>query len=159
MQIEQDGEKIDLRVIRAEKIHRSYILSTWVKSYASTVRRQKVSCTKETVLTVPLDVYLANEPKVAESLWDRAYIVTGDDGISIHGWVCGDIGKLWHIYVPPGLRRKGLASALIRLSCGDSYEYARPWPFESGLPGEATYNPYLLTRYNDSDDDLPRGDG
>lgn len=140
-----DGEELTLPVIKAKPEHRNFILGTWVKSYVNTVRKITVGCTKGIAHTEDVETYLRNEPKVAERLWETSHVVTApDDEFVIHAWVCGEEGKLWHVYVPPQLRNKGIARALIEYACGTTYDVARPWPFKRGLPGQYCYNPYML---------------
>lgn len=121
-----------LPVVPATEEHRAFILATWVRSYASTARK-----------LLSRAVYTAGEPRVAERLWPKTFVVTSpDDSYTIHAWVCGEPGKLYHCYVIPQLRRKGIAGALIEGLCGRNVEIARPWPYEANP--RWTLNPYLL---------------
>ena len=114
----------------AEKQHRSFILSTWVKSYEGQARRQGIG-----------PFYATHEPAVAESRWQDCTVATDDDGYTVYAWVCGDhTGALWHCYVAPELRRLRIATRLIEHACGSLREYARPWPYSA----HARVNPYLL---------------
>ncbi len=125
-------ETLHIRPARDE--HRNFILGTWVKSYRSAARSQGI-----------LQQYNAHEPAIAESRWMDCLVVT-DDGFTVHAWVCGRDGKLWHVYVVPELRRLRIATRLIEHACGQLQEYARPWPYSA----HARLNPYLLrTREED----------
>lgn len=123
-------EELPLKL--ATPTHRSFILATWVRSYASTARK-----------VLSRTVYNAGEPSLAEAHWDKCLVVTSsDDEYTVHAWVCIKDGGLIHCYVVPELRRKGIARALIRGFCGPNVQYARPWPFD--VPKTWTFNPYLL---------------
>ncbi len=120
-----------LLLSRATDEHRSFIISTWVKSYESQARRHGIK-----------NFYVRHEPAVAERLWDQCTVVTDDTGYTVHAWVCAnDRGQLWHCYVIPTLRQLRLATRLIEYACpGGLKEYARPWPYSAHAP----VNPYLL---------------
>lgn len=118
-----------LPVVAATKEHRSFILSTWVKSYKGRAREQGIS-----------GPYDAHEPAIAESRWMDCLVVTDDGGFTVHAWVCGSNGQLWHCYVVPELRGLRIATRLIEMACGSLKEYARPWPYSA----HARINPYLL---------------
>lgn len=120
-----------LPIVAASAAHRSFILSTWVKSYEASARRQRIQ--KET--------YAKHEPLIAESRWQDCWVVTDDDGYTVHAWICGyGDGALHHLYVQPTLRRLRIATRLIEFACGELKEYARPWPYSA----HARVNPYLL---------------
>lgn len=120
-----------LPIVAATQEHRSFILSTWVKSYESAARRQSIQ--KET--------YAKYEPLIAESRWQDCWVVTDDDGYTVHAWICGyGDGALHHLYVQPKLRRLRMATNLILFACGTLKAYARPWPYSA----HARLNPYLL---------------
>lgn len=124
------GETVEsLAIVQAATEHRSFILSTWVKSYESQARRQGIRAE-----------YNKYEPSIAESRWQDCLVVTDSDGFTVHAWVCGCNGQLWHCYVVPELRRLRVASRLIEFACGTLKEYARPWPYSA----HARVNPYLL---------------
>ena len=118
-----------LPVCKATSEHRSFILSTWVKSYAPYARQQGI-----------LNQFNEYEPGIAESRWMDCLVVTDDTGFTVHAWVCGRDGQLWHVYVVPELRRCRVATRLIEHACGKLAEYARPWPYAD----HARLNPYLL---------------
>lgn len=132
--VHQSGRVLmTLPVQRAQDKHRNYVISTWVRSYEPVARRVMRS-----------SVYNAGESSVAERMWHKSSVVVSpDDDYTIHAWVCGDPGKLYHCYVIPDLRRKGVVGALIGGVCGPILEYARPWPFPMERGGW-TWNPYIL---------------
>jgi GNAT superfamily N-acetyltransferase len=121
-----------LPLLPATEEHRAFILATWVRSYAATARK-----------LVSRAVYTTGEPRIAERLWPKTYVlVSPDDSYTIHAWITCEPGKLYHIYVIPELRRKGIADALIRKLVGHKVEYAKPWPYDA--PKSWTFNPYLV---------------
>lgn len=140
LKIQTEGEELNLPIIPATKAHRSYILSTWVKSYVSVVRNGHAN--------VDLSIYLREEPKVAEALWHKSLVISGEnDPFIIHGWICSEPNILHFVYIPPELRGKGIAKALTYHYAGPSYEYGRRWPFKkAGLIDNGVFNPYILGR-------------
>lgn len=132
----KEGQQLEsLPIVRAAIEHRSFILSTWVKSYKGQARHLGIG-----------SLYDEYEPAVAESRWMDCLVVTDDTGFTVHAWVCGRDGQLWHVYVVPELRRLRVATRLIEHACGELREYARPWPYSA----HARVNPYLL-RTKESD--------
>lgn len=127
--VHQGDEVESLPIVPAAPEHRSFILSTWVKSYENQARKQGIG-----------PQYAKHEPLIAESRWQDCWVVTDDDGYTVHAWVCGYEGCLYHIYVQPKLRRLRIATRLIEFACGALKEYARPWPHSA----HARVNPYLL---------------
>ncbi len=128
--LQKDGQTLEtLPIVDAKHTHRSFIISTWLKSYESQARKQGLR-----------EFYSRHEPAVAESHWEGCKVLTDDGGFTVHAWVCGTDGKLWHCYVVPELRRLRLATRLIEYACGPLKEYARPWPYSA----HAKVNPYLL---------------
>lgn len=128
--LQKEGKTLeDLPIVKAGPEHRNFILSTWVKSYQSQARSQGIGA-----------FYEESEPAIAESRWMDCLVVTDDTGFTVHAWVCGYEGRLWHVYVIPDLRRLRIATRLIEHACGSLKEYARPWPY--GAHGRI--NPYLL---------------
>lgn len=132
----------ELPVILAKPEHRSYILSTWVKSYESMVRRLLVGG-----MRFPNEEYRAGESRLAEAHWDKANVlVSPGDEYTIHGWVVGNHSRLYHVYVPPQLRGNGVARALVERVCGVNgvYTYSthKPWP---SVPRghQVTWSPYI----------------
>jgi GNAT superfamily N-acetyltransferase len=127
----------ELPIVRATSEHRNFILGTWVKSYRAQARDQGI-----------LAQYNEYEPAIAESRWMDCLVVTDDTGFTVHAWVCGRDGQLWHCYVVPELRRLRVATRLIEYACGPGglHEYARPWPYSA----HARVNPYLLRTKDDS---------
>jgi len=145
----ETGEVLESLPIRqATPQDKAFILSTWIRSYAQAVRRTRVAVGTESIQSIPQEVYLREEPIIAESLWMQCLVVgssSASDEYTIHAWVCGSSGKLYHCYVPPELRGKGIAKALISHLCGTTLQYARPWPF-SRVPNGWSFNPYLLRK-------------
>lgn len=132
-----------LRLIQAKPEHRSFILSTWVKSYAPTIRRYRAFVLDSSPNLIHYDTYMEEEPLVAEAQWENSLVaVDMNDDFVIHAWVCGSPCKLWHVYVPPPLRQKGIARALIKEQCGEQLGYSKPWPFRH-VPIGWKYNPWL----------------
>jgi GNAT superfamily N-acetyltransferase len=122
-----------LPILPAQETHRNFILATWVKSYAPTARR-----------LLSQAVYAEGETRLAESLWQKSHVLTSkDDDYTIHAWVCGEPGKLYHCYVVPALRHRGVAKALIELACGTTLRFAKPSPLATHRPGW-TLDPYIL---------------
>lgn len=65
---------------------------------------------------------------------------------TVHAWACGDLGLLHYVYVPPELRKKGLARRLITELLGEYPKHinvTHPWPRESS---RFRYVPNLLLR-------------
>lgn len=108
--------------------HRSFIISTWLKSYRPVARRHQY-----------LVQYDQHEPEIAESRWQDCTVATDEDGYTVYAWCCGSPGSLYHCYVVPELRGIGVAKALILDACGPRPDMARPWPFSNRF-----VNPYLL---------------
>lgn len=131
IQLVKEGSVLEtLLIVPALDAHRSFIISTWVKSYESQARRSGIS----------KEMYAKHEPGIAESRWADSWVLTDDGGFTVHGWVCGSNGQLWHCYVVPELRRLRVATRLIEYACGPLKEYARPFPYAQ----HARLNPYLL---------------
>ena len=127
----KDNQTLEtLPLVKATDEHRSFILSTWVKSYESQARRQGFK-----------EFYARHEPALAERLWPACTVVTDDSGYTVHAWVCASRGSLYHCYVVPELRKLRIATRLIEYACPEGLkEYARPWPYSA----HARVNPYLL---------------
>lgn len=128
-----------LPLVKAREEHRSFIISTWVRSGIQLAKLNNISRA----------VYLEEEPKVAESRWQDCYVV-GDpeDDFVVLAWICGSVGMLHHVYVVPEFRRKGIAGGLIEVFCGKEVQTARAWPY----PGKQhwVYNPYKGTSYGET---------
>lgn len=124
------GEVIrHLELGNATADHRSFIISTWLKSYRGLARRQGIQ-----------EFYDAHEPAIAESRWHDCTVATDEDGYTVYAWICGTNGSLWHTYVIPELRMYGVSKVLIELVCGAVPDLARPWPYRT----RSRINPYLL---------------
>lgn len=138
---ETDKELERLPIRQATEEHRNYIISTWVKSYASLNRQTR---TAHNGLAWVTDTVKAchGEGKIAERLWQHTRIVTGkEDTYTINGWVCGEPGRLYYAYVPPELRLVGIFSSITKLlHQNDTLECRIPFPY--GKRPWLTYNPY-----------------
>jgi hypothetical protein len=73
-----DREIQSFRLSQASEQHRSFILSTWVKSYEGMARKQGIR-----------DAYALHEPGVAEARWADCTVMTDDDGYTVYAWICG----------------------------------------------------------------------
>jgi len=135
---------ISLPIQNATKDHRSYILSTWVKSYEAEARRVVCGTASGGYLHIPHDVYRSGESATAERHWEKSKVVTSDDGYTIHAWVCAEPGALWHVYVPPTLRGGGVARELVEAYAGKVYMVSKPWPKHTPGLHNVTYNPYMI---------------
>lgn len=128
----------ELPVIKATDEHRSYILSTWVKSYETFARRLLLSG-----MRLPQELYRSGESRLAENKWNLSSVVTSPgDSYAIHGWVCGEPGRLYHVYVPPQLRGCGVARALVESTVGKEYSTHKPWP-TTPKGHVVSWSPYL----------------
>lgn len=134
--VDGEAEPVTLPLTQAGPQHRNFILSTWVKSYLPFLRKW----------LGPNSEGPQSEAAQAETLWERTLVCGAEnDEFTVHAWVCGEPGILHYVYVPPELRGKGIAGALIRHQCGHTFQYGRPWPLRKAPTG-GTYNPYLLGR-------------
>src|SRR5688500_7021107 len=123
--VDGEAEPVTLPLTQAGPQHRSFVLATWLKSYQPILRKWLGPSVAVTLLK--------EESNQAETLWERTSIVTSEDeNFVVHAWVCGEPGVLHYVYVPPVLRGKGIATALIRHVCGHTFEYGRPWPGKKG---------------------------
>lgn len=121
---------VELSIVQATQEHRSFIISTWVRSYQAEARKW-----------MPRDMYNAEDAAVAERMWDKCHVVTSD-GYTIVAWVCAHNGVLHHCYVIPDMRRKGVCRALTDHLLGTTVTIARPWPFPK--PAGWRYNPFKI---------------
>ena len=109
--------------------HRRYVVPTWANSadYDGMRRRDRFRLV-DRILDGGADVFV---------------IANGD---TVHAWACGDLGMLHYVYVPPELRRKGLARRLITALLGDYPQHinvTHGWPRESS---RFRHVPHLLLR-------------
>lgn len=138
------GETLEtLRVLRAEARHKNYIISTWVKSYASVSRKTVHSHNGFYSEKVQEPYYMSGENDIAETRWGDCWVVTSEDGYTVYAWVCAAPCKLWHAYVVPEMRAIGILKEMVREFCGKEVQVARLPPFRK-MPEGWTYNPYLL---------------
>lgn len=127
-----------LNVDLAGQEHRNFILSTWVRSYQNQARK-----------FMDKDIYADEEARVAEELWERTWVATSpNDSYVIHGWVCtesnADTDSLFHAYVPPDLRRHGIATALVNVECRTTKPLHVARPGFSPFGFKCKLNPYIL---------------
>jgi len=135
----ENGELLEtLPVIQALPEHRSYILSTWVRSYEAAARRLMVAG-----MRLSQETYRSGESKLAERFWELSRVVVSPgDTYTIHGWVAAEQGRLLHVYVPPQFRASGMARCLVERVAGTEYVVHKPWPT---VPRghQVTWSPYL----------------
>lgn len=123
-----------LNVVPASEEHRNFILSTWVRSYQGEARK-----------FMDRDIYAKEEAVCAEAYWKLSTVaVSPEDAYVIHGWACARPNRLYHAYVPPDLRRYGIASALVKSAVyeGAPVFVARPGFNPFGF--KTRLNPYIL---------------
>lgn len=133
------ADGLELPIRGATELDRAFILSTWVKSYSQFLRKWLSPALVE------------EEVRQAEVLWNKATVLgMPDDEFTVLAWVCASAATLHYVYVPPELRNKGIARALIQHACGPTFQHGRPWPFKGKVTG-GTYNPYLLGREPESE--------
>jgi len=160
-------------IVKAEKIHRAFVLSTWVRSYVD---------------ATPLDksIVLKSEPRRAEIAFDTGSVwVDTSDGYTVNGWVCGVRGAFvsngskyateeeaedhndrycmthsgeWRdgllhwVYVPPELRNLGMGTKLILETVGSNPEVTsqcrkkRSSAHKTSLP-LGRFNPYRMWEF------------
>ncbi len=140
----QESDKVleSLPIIQAEDQHRSFILSTWVRSYEPFIRRLQVAG-----MSIKPEDYRAGESFKAEQNWQNTKVVVSpDDPYTVHAWVCGRKEEpqphLWYVYVPPHLRLKGVGRGLVEAYCGQEYSVSLPWPTQP-RNHVVSYNPWL----------------
>jgi len=141
---DSSGELIDsLPIIRAKLEHRSFIISTWVKSYQSQARRIRYES-----MPVPHDVYRDGESLLAELRWkDSHVVVSPGDEFTIHAWICSystpGAKRLYHVYVPPLLRSSRVAKSLVEHYVGKEYLVGKPWPNAPPSGHVVHFDPYM----------------
>lgn len=124
-------------IIQANQQHRSFVLSTWIRSYR--------------------DAYLGPisyndihkyESKFAEQAFELGMVfVQSSDGFTVNGWVCGKITSpqvLHWVYVPPELRGMGVASSMIRDIYGKIHPQVSRCPRRNSKLPISRWNPYLV---------------
>lgn len=104
-QLSSDGSKMTLsgevlNLIPADDRHRAFIISTWTKSYQSELRK------------LGFWEFRDRETVVAEKLWNRARVLTDDEGFVVYGYVVPALGGLEYVYVVPDLRKMGVGQTL-----------------------------------------------
>lgn len=108
--------------------HRAYVASTWARGQRYGLRTREAFRFVNRVLDSGVDVVcLANDS-------------------TVHAWACAGPDALHYVYVPPELRREGIAKRLITSLLGEYPEHVNithRWPFESS---RFRFNPHLLLR-------------
>lgn len=134
----------ELQTVQADERHRNFILSTWVKSAADINRRSRMVGSSGIPFRVDGGLCHSGESEVAEAMWPKSTVLTsGEDAFAVHAWICNDGNSLLHCYVPPPVRRMGIASTLILSLCGKSVDVYKPYPCTAkGV--EFNWNPYML---------------
>lgn len=94
-----------LRLVPASQEHRSFIISTWVRSYAVHARSLGF-----------MEFY--RESESAEAMWDKAVVLTDDDGYVVYAWAVGDKGGLDYVYVVPELRGNSIGKHMVKVVHG-----------------------------------------
>jgi len=125
-------------ITEAKREHRSFVLSTWVRSYRDAFSKE-----------LQYDLIVKRESKFAEEAFDAGLVfVDTSDGYSINGWVCGvyERPSLLHwVYVPPELRGMGVASNLIKEILGSKPEVSRcPKVLRNSKLPVGRWNPYRI---------------
>lgn len=139
LRLAEAGEELTFQVSKVSDKHRSFLLSTWVRSAIPSIRKVTGNSSQ-----ISQDRMVEEEASRAESLWKLGSVVHGkDDDYTVYAWIVGEQGVLHYVYVVPELRKKGVAEALIESVCGHNYETGRQWPGKR-LPNAGKYNPYLL---------------
>lgn len=72
--------------------------------------------------------------RVDRTLAHGCRVVVLGNGPTVHAWAAGAGGSLFYVYVPPELRREGLARQVIVALLGsysDSIQITHPWPWSS----------------------------
>jgi GNAT superfamily N-acetyltransferase len=124
------GEEMLLRP--AEATDRSFVFATWMRSY------------REVQKHIAYEAYHTGQGRRVERLWKSSMVACRESAPdTIHAWVCGSPGLLHYVYVPPTLRRKGLAKALVDQVCGKPLDFTHRWPFPT-LPHGWRPNEYRL---------------
>lgn len=106
---------------------RRFIVPTWVKSLAYSRRGVARIDTMRR--------YWSIVDRIVDATDTRIIVLASDESArTLHAWAAGDGNCLHYAYVPPELRRAGLARACITALFG-SYPEQIPithaWPFES----------------------------
>lgn len=133
----------ELPLIKALPEHKAYIISTWVKSYA-TFNRKLRTVLNGAASIVRSEDFTIGEAQIAETLWEKTYVVSGkEDTFTINAWVCGEEGRLYNAYVPPALRRMGIFTTVAHKAAGPGPVHTRlMWPYKKVESLWMSYNPY-----------------
>lgn len=147
------GNKLFL--VDATKEDRSFIISSWVKSYAQINRKLRIVFNDNSNYSLTRmasdDVFDAHHPLIAEAMWCEAKVLKGDlnDHTNYGFIVTEQPSTLHYVYVVHELRRLGLADAMIRLEIGKYVENTHIWPY--GKRESWKFNPYKAMCYGHRD--------
>jgi hypothetical protein len=115
-----------LEIGPAKDEHRNFIISTWIRSYESELRKAHCYAGAQD-FRLDRGSYSAGEGGVAERCWKESQVVTSPtDGYTVHGWICTEGGHVYHIYIPPSLRGIGLGRGLLEAFAGTAYTTHKP---------------------------------
>lgn len=122
------GERVELALRPMVDGDLAFVMSTWMRSYAGRVQG-----------IVRKDVFHEHHRRLAERLIASERVTVACSPTSettIHGWCCtGNASPVLHYaYVPPELRRVGLAREMIRSSLGaypERIDASHRWPWPS----------------------------
>jgi hypothetical protein len=98
-----------------QQAHRGYVCSTWANGQRLGIRTRPAF-------------------RLVNRIIDVARVVVIAQGPTVHAWACADDDVLMYAYVPPELRRRGVARKLVTSLFGDypqRVRVAHPWPFAS----------------------------
>lgn len=102
---------------------RRFVVPTWVRSLASFRREQPKGKLWRTV------------DRILDDPGTRVMVLASDEAArTLHAWAAATGDVLQYAYVPPELRRAGLARQCIRAVLGgypDTIGITHAWPFES----------------------------
>ena len=136
----------------AEESDKAFILSTWIRSHIKAGARGA---------GIVEPVFLAEHPRIAESLWRSSFVLKADLGDdrdlteTDYGWICFDYGDkyktvanvptLHYVYVVPELRNMGVAKAMVDCLIHKTYKTIFYTHYTSREPGDRfVYNPYRM---------------
>lgn len=107
--ISLSGEPLHLRPI--ETRHENYVRRTWLESWRDLVRGTGV----------PEDLFFGGARPIVDTLLEHTHVaVTERSPGTVHGWIAGTAGKLFFVYTPWELRRKGIARSMITQVCRET---------------------------------------
>jgi len=134
--VEPNGEKTELVVVPAGDQHRSFILSTWIRSWLASGR----------LIGTWVSEHLDDERRVAEANWSGAMVLTDSDGYVVYAWVLPKDGHLDYVYVAPEVRKIGIAKAMASLVCDMKSRSRSVSPTAPAWIRDLKFNPYIFGR-------------